>query len=61
MDLAEDYVGRNNKKGQRKAVRLDDSHELTPTELVRIATAVRDASSRASGTFYILFKIYPLY
>jgi ribosome biogenesis protein SSF1/2 len=24
VDLADDYVGRNNKKGQRKAVRLDE-------------------------------------
>ena len=33
VDLAEDsdYVRRNNKKGQRRAVRLDNRHELTPT------------------------------
>ena len=31
MDLAEDYVGRNNKKGQRRVVRLDNRHELMPT------------------------------
>ena len=52
VDLAEDYVGRNNKKGQRRAVRLDDKHELMPTN---------DNGARASGTFFFfLKKIYPL-
>ena len=50
VDLAEDYVGSNNKKGQRRAVRLDDKHELMPTN---------DNGARASGTFY--FKKYTLY
>lgn len=36
VDLAEDYVGRNNKKGQRRAVRLDEVGPRLELRLVKI-------------------------
>ncbi|KAF9001928.1 Brix domain-containing protein [Cyathus striatus] len=40
VDLAEDYVGRNNKKGQRRAVRLDEVGPRLELRLVKITEGV---------------------
>ncbi|KAL0578421.1 rRNA-binding ribosome biosynthesis protein [Marasmius crinis-equi] len=40
VDLADDYVGRNNKKGQRRAVRLDEIGPRLELRLVKIAEGV---------------------
>ncbi|KXN90510.1 Brix domain-containing protein C1B9.03c [Leucoagaricus sp. SymC.cos] len=40
VDLAEDYVGRNNKKGQRRAVRLDEVGPRLELRLVKIAEGI---------------------
>lgn len=40
VDLAEDYVGRNNKKGQRRAVRLDEVGPRMELRLVKITEGV---------------------
>jgi ribosome biogenesis protein SSF1/2 len=40
VDLAADYVGRNNKKGQRRAVRLDEVGPRLELRLVKIAEGV---------------------
>ncbi|KAG6869082.1 hypothetical protein C0993_003402 [Termitomyces sp. T159_Od127] len=40
VDLADDYVGRNNKKGQRKAVRLDEIGPRMELRLVKIVEGI---------------------
>ncbi|KAF4615491.1 hypothetical protein D9613_002903 [Agrocybe pediades] len=40
VDLAEDYVGRNNKKGQRRAVRLDEVGPRLELRLIKITEGV---------------------
>lgn len=40
VDLAEDYVGRNNKKGQRRAVRLDEVGPRLELRLVKITEGI---------------------
>lgn len=40
VNLADDYVGRNNKKGQRRAVRLDEIGPRMELRLVKIAEGV---------------------
>lgn len=40
IDLADDYVGRNNKKGQRRAVRLDEIGPRMELRLIKIAEGV---------------------
>jgi ribosome biogenesis protein SSF1/2 len=40
VDLAEDYVGRNNKKGQRKAIRLDEVGPRMELRLIKITEGV---------------------
>jgi ribosome biogenesis protein SSF1/2 len=40
VDLAEDYVGRNNKKGQRRAVRLEEVGPRMELRLIKIAEGV---------------------
>ncbi|KAJ8078411.1 rRNA-binding ribosome biosynthesis protein [Marasmius tenuissimus] len=40
VDLADDYVGRNNKKGQRRAVRLDEVGPRMELRLVKISEGV---------------------
>lgn len=40
VDLAEDYVGRNNKKGQRRAVRLDEVGPRMELRLIKITEGV---------------------
>lgn len=40
VDLADDYVGRNNKKGQRKAVRLDEVGPRIELRLIKISEGV---------------------
>lgn len=40
VDLAEDYVGRNNKKGQRRAVRLDEVGPRMELKLIKITEGI---------------------
>ena len=40
VDLAEDYVGRNNKRGQRRAVRLDEVGPRMELRLIKITEGV---------------------
>jgi len=40
VDLADDYVGRNNKKGQRRAVRLDEVGPRMELRLIKISEGV---------------------
>lgn len=40
IDLADDYVGRNNKKGQRRAVKLDEVGPRMELRLVKITEGV---------------------
>ncbi|PPQ78536.1 hypothetical protein CVT25_011808 [Psilocybe cyanescens] len=40
VDLAEDYVGRNNRKGQRRAVRLDEVGPRMELRLIKITEGV---------------------
>lgn len=40
VDLADDYVGRNNKKGQRRAVRLDEVGPRMELRLMKITEGV---------------------
>jgi len=40
VDLAEDYVGRNNKKGQRRAVKLDEVGPRMELRLIKITEGV---------------------
>ncbi|KAF9452872.1 Brix-domain-containing protein [Macrolepiota fuliginosa MF-IS2] len=40
VDLAEDYVGRNNRKGQRRAVRLDEVGPRLELRLIKIAEGI---------------------
>ena len=40
VDLAEDYVGRNNKKGQKRAVRLDEIGPRMELRLIKITEGV---------------------
>lgn len=40
IDLADDYVGRNNKKGQRRAVRLDEVGPRMELRLIKIIEGV---------------------
>jgi len=40
VNLADDYVGRNNKKGQKKAIRLDEVGPRMELRLVKIAEGV---------------------
>jgi ribosome biogenesis protein SSF1/2 len=40
INLADDYVGRNNRKGQRRAVRLDEIGPRMELRLVKIAEGI---------------------
>lgn len=40
VDLAEDYVGRNNRKGQRRAVRLDEVGPRLELRLIKITEGI---------------------
>jgi ribosome biogenesis protein SSF1/2 len=40
VDLADDYVGRNNKKGQKKAIKLDEVGPRMELRLVKISEGV---------------------
>jgi ribosome biogenesis protein SSF1/2 len=40
VDLAEDYVGRNNRKGQRRAIRLDEVGPRMELRLIKITEGV---------------------
>lgn len=40
IDLADDYVGRNNKKGQRRAVRLDEIGPRMELRLIKIVEGI---------------------
>ncbi|KAL1669339.1 hypothetical protein GGF50DRAFT_123191 [Schizophyllum commune] len=49
VDLAEDYVGRNNKKGQRRAVRLD---EVGPRMELRLVKITEGLPGKEGGVIY---------
>ncbi|KAF8919664.1 Brix domain-containing protein [Mucidula mucida] len=49
VDLADDYVGRNNKKGSRRAVRLDEVGPRMELKLVKITEGV---PGREGGVIY---------
>jgi len=58
VDLAEDYVGRNNKKGQRRAVRLDEVGPRMELRLIKITEGVPGKEGAVLyhefGTFLLL-------
>ncbi|KAF7295278.1 hypothetical protein MIND_01066900 [Mycena indigotica] len=60
VDLADDYVGRNNKKGSRRAVRLDEVGPRMELRLVKIAEGVpgREGSViyHEFGVLFLVFK-----
>ncbi|KAL1746963.1 hypothetical protein HDZ31DRAFT_32891 [Schizophyllum fasciatum] len=49
VDLAEDYVGRNNRKGQRRAVRLD---EVGPRMELRLVKITEGLPGKEGGVIY---------
>lgn len=49
VDLAEDYVGRNNKKGQKRAVRLD---EVGPRMELRLVKITEGVPGKEGGVIY---------
>ncbi|KAI0721625.1 Brix domain-containing protein [Cerioporus squamosus] len=49
VDLADDYVGRNNKKGQKRAVRLD---EIGPRMELRLIKVVEGLPGKEGGVLY---------
>ncbi|EEB97943.1 hypothetical protein MPER_02639, partial [Moniliophthora perniciosa FA553] len=49
VDLADDYVGRNNKKGQRRAVRLD---EIGPRLELRLVKITEGIPGKEGGVMY---------
>ncbi|RDX48281.1 Brix-domain-containing protein [Lentinus brumalis] len=49
VDLADDYVGRNNKKGQKRAVRLD---EIGPRMELRLIKIVEGVPGKEGGVLY---------
>lgn len=49
IDLADDYVGRNNKKGQRRAVRLD---EIGPRLELRLVKITEGVPGKEGGVMY---------
>jgi ribosome biogenesis protein SSF1/2 len=61
VDLADDYVGRNNKKGQRKAVRLDEVGPRMELRLIKISEGVPGKEGAVMyhefGMFSLLFSV----
>lgn len=61
VDLADDYVGRNNKKGQRRAVRLDEVGPRMELRLIKISEGVPGKEGAVMyhefGTFLLLCLI----
>jgi ribosome biogenesis protein SSF1/2 len=55
VDLADDYVGRNNKKGQRRAVRLDEVGPRMELRLVKISEGV---PGKEGGVMYHEFSMF---
>ena len=49
VDLADDYVGRNNKKGQKRAVKLD---EIGPRMELRLIKVVEGVPGKEGGVLY---------
>ncbi|KAI0670524.1 Brix domain-containing protein [Trametes maxima] len=49
IDLADDYVGRNNKKGQKRAVKLD---EIGPRLELRLIKVVEGVPGKEGGVLY---------
>ena len=49
IDLADDYVGRNNKKGQKRAVKLD---EIGPRMELRLIKVVEGVPGKEGGVLY---------
>lgn len=57
VDLAEDYVGRNNKKGQRRAVRLD---EVGPRMELRLIKITEGVPGKEGAVMYHEFGMLPV-
>ena len=55
VDLADDYVGRNNKKGQKRAVKLD---EIGPRMELRLIKVVEGVPGKEGGTLYHEFGAF---
>ena len=49
VDLADDYVGRNNKRGQKRAVKLD---EIGPRMELRLIKVVEGLPGKEGGVLY---------
>jgi hypothetical protein len=59
VDLTDDYVGRNNKKGQRKAVRLD---EVGPRmELSDLSKSLRVCQGKKEPQYIISLACFLLF
>ena len=56
VNLAGDYVGRNNKKGQRKAVKLD---EIGPRMELRLIKITEGLPGKEAGVIYHDIGSYP--
>jgi ribosome biogenesis protein SSF1/2 len=57
IDLADDYVGRNNKKGQRRAVKLD---EVGPRMELRLVKITEGVPGKEGSVIYHGFGSLPL-
>ena len=55
VSLADDYVGRNNKRGQRKAVRLD---EIGPRMELKLVKITEGAPGREGAVMYHSFGMF---
>lgn len=55
VDLADDYVGRNNKKGQKRAVKLD---EIGPRMELRLIKVVEGVPGKEGGVLYHEFGTF---
>ncbi|KAJ3936594.1 MAG: Brix domain-containing protein [Lentinula lateritia] len=65
VNLADDYVGRNNKKGQRRAVRLDEVGPRLELRLVKITEGVPGKEGgvlyHEFGTIISLFQFFTIF
>lgn len=58
ISLADDYVGRNNKKGQKKAVRLD---EIGPRMELRLVKIVEGVPGKEGAVMYHGLGLCPIF
>jgi ribosome biogenesis protein SSF1/2 len=57
VDLADECVGRNNRKGQRKAVRLDEVGPRMELRLIKISERVPRKEGAVSLACFLLFSV----